>query len=320
MNDGFSMDMKTFMLFAGIPSSLKTKCSFIDELYYNKKEQTFLYRYISRITEPIISLIYRGDSMPRKKNISDNDIIQLYLDGASSEELSEYSGLTMRAVRNILHKYNIPMRKVGQPRKHQLNESFFKEWSNEMAWVLGLIVTDGCLNKDQYTITIAQKSTEILRKIANVMNSDFIINKNNTPSLLLNSKTMYKDLEKIGITPNKSLTTKIPNIPEQYLPHFIRGVIDGDGWIQDKGYVMNITTASIDFANGLYNIFAQWNLKTEIKPFKTKNNKPYYRVWIKGKTSVQAVAKIIYNDDCDLCIGYKKQRMTQWNEVNHHVD
>lgn len=68
--------------------------------------------------------------MPRKKVISNNDIIQLYLDGASSEVLSEFSGLTMRAVRNILHKYNIPIRSTGQPRKHRLNESFFKEWSN----------------------------------------------------------------------------------------------------------------------------------------------------------------------------------------------
>lgn len=152
--------------------------------------------------------------MPRKQNISDSDIIQLYLDGASSIVLSEYSGLTMRAVRNILHNHNISIRKIGQPRKHRLNESFFKQWSNEMAWVLGLIVTDGCLNKDHYTISIAQKDTEILRKVAKVMDSDFVVNKNETPSLLLNSKTMYKDLEIRGITPNKSLTTKIPDIPE----------------------------------------------------------------------------------------------------------
>ena len=43
--------------------------------------------------------------MPRKQNISDNDIIQLNLDGASSIVLSEYSGLTMGAVRNILVQY-----------------------------------------------------------------------------------------------------------------------------------------------------------------------------------------------------------------------
>ena len=202
--------------------------------------------------------------MPRKQNISDNDIIQLYLDGGSSIVLNEYSGLTMRAVRNILHKHSVPIRKIGQPRKHRLNESFFKQWSNEMAWVLGLIVTDGCLNKDYYTISIAQKDMEFLWKVAKVMDADFILNKNQTPSLLLNSKVMYKDLEEKGITPNKSLTTKIPDIPEKYVPHFMRGVIDGDGWIQDRGYVMNITTASIDFANGLYNIFNHWHLQTEI--------------------------------------------------------
>lgn len=253
--------------------------------------------------------------MPRKQNISDNDIIQLYLDGASSIVLSEYSGLTMGAVRNILHKHNVPIRKIGQPRKHRLNESFFKQWSNEMAWVFGLIVTDGCLNKDYYTISIAQKDTEFLRKVAKVMDADFVLNNNHTPSLLLNSKIMYKDLEEKGITPSKSLTTKIPDIPKKYVPHFMRGVIDGDGWVQDRGYVMNITTASTDFANGLYDIFNNWHLQTEITTYKTIKNKPYYRVWVKGKTSIQALAKIIYNDDCDLCLAYKKQRMTQWNEV-----
>ena len=221
--------------------------------------------------------------MPRKKNISDNDIIQLYLDGASSGVLSEYSGLTMRAIRNLLHKHNIPIRKIGQPRKHQLNESFFKEWSNEMAWVIGLIITDGCLSKDQYTISIAQKDTEILRKVAKLMDSDFVLTKNKTPSLLLNSKIMYKDLEKRGITHNKSLTTKIPDIPEKYLPHFIRGVIDGDGWVQDRGYVMNITTASIKFANGLYDIFNSWNLKTEIKTYENMNKKRIIEFGLKVK-------------------------------------
>lgn len=199
--------------------------------------------------------------MPRKQNISDSDIIQLYLDGASSIVLSEYSGLTMRAVRNILHNHNISIRKIGQPRKHRLNESFFKQWSNEMAWVLGLIVTDGCSNKDQYTISIAQKDTEILKKVAKVMDSDFVLNKNQTPSLLLNSKIMYKYLEKKGITHNKSFTIKIPHIPEKYVSYFIRGVIDGDGWVQDRRYVMIITTSSIDFANGLYGIFIHWHLK-----------------------------------------------------------
>ena len=70
--------------------------------------------------------------MTRKKNISDNEIIKLYLDGASSGVLSEYSGLTMRAIRNLLHKHNIPIRKIGQPRKHQLNESFLR--NGVMKW------------------------------------------------------------------------------------------------------------------------------------------------------------------------------------------
>jgi hypothetical protein len=33
------------------------------------------------------------------------------------------------------------------PRKHKVNGDFFKTWNHEMAWVLGLFVTDGNINK-----------------------------------------------------------------------------------------------------------------------------------------------------------------------------
>ncbi len=36
------------------------------------------------------------------------------------------------------------------------------------------------------------------------------------------------------------------------------------GWVQDRGYVMNVTTPSLNFAEGLLEIFELWNLKSEI--------------------------------------------------------
>ena len=33
----------------------------------------------------------------------------------------------------------------GQPEKIKLMRIIFKNWSHEMAWVLGLFVTDGCV-------------------------------------------------------------------------------------------------------------------------------------------------------------------------------
>jgi len=44
-------------------------------------------------------------------------------------------------------------------------------------------------------------------------------------------ENMVEDLRNFGIVPRKSLVVKFPEIPEDYLPDFIRGVFDGDGSI-----------------------------------------------------------------------------------------
>ena len=85
-----------------------------------------------------------------------------------------------------------------------------------------------------------------------------------TPTLIINSKEIKKDLEILGIIANKSLTVPFPNVPEEYLASFVRGVIDGDGWVQKTGYVMNVTSGSQDFAEGLLSVFQSWQLRSEI--------------------------------------------------------
>lgn len=131
-----------------------------------------------------------------------------------------------------------------------------------------------------------------------------------TPTLIINSKEIKKDLEKLGITHNKSLTVQFPEVPKKFLPSFIRGVIDGDGWVQQKGYVMNVTTGGIHFAEGLQSIYRSWELRLEITSTITKTGNTIYRVWVKGKYNLPKLAKIIY-DDSNHFISYKKAYMTQ---------
>ena len=57
------------------------------------------------------------------------------------------------------------------------------------------------------------------------------VQQKSTPTLIINSKEIKKDLEILGIISNKSLTVPFPNVPEEYLASFVRGVIDGDGWV-----------------------------------------------------------------------------------------
>ena len=264
--------------------------------------------------------------MPRKPHIKDKDIITMYTNGMSYQEMIELTGLSDRAIRNVIKKHNVTPRPIGQPRKHKINEAFFKVWSDEMAWVLGLFVTDGHMNKSTHSIYFSQKDERILKLIATYMAADYILmpfgKTKTTPTIVINSKEIKNDLEQIGITSNKSLTLKFPPVPEIYMPAFIRGVIDGDGTVDKKGYRMNITTASKSFAHSLYELFQSWDLKSDITSILTKNNTEIFRVWVKSKKSILKLAELIYKDCNDDCVISKRERLTQFynGKMNQVVD
>src|SRR5699024_11813630 len=87
----------------------------------------------------------------------------------------------------------------------------------------------------------AQNERYILERINDAMESDYRITrrsngKNDIHTLSIYRKRVVDDLKSLGVLEAKSRYIRMPNIPNEYLPHFIRGVIDGDGWVQDRGY------------------------------------------------------------------------------------
>ena len=256
-----------------------------------------------------------GVALARIRGMTDEKIIELYKNGLPYEELCPMIGLSDRAIRNIIKKHGIEKRSTGRPRIHQVNERFFQTWSAEMAWVLGLLLTDGHVSKTYQSIYLSQKDEELLRKVGILMGAEPVIAKpsgtRTIPMLIINSKIIKADLERLGMTTAKSYTVIFPEVPEAYLPAFIRGVIDGDGWVQNRGYVMNVTTASKPFAEGLHSVFKQWELRSEITTEITMRNKFIYRVWVKGKKDLPKLASIIYDGAADLLNAEKMKRMVQ---------
>ena len=122
-------------------------------------------------------------------------------------------------------------------RKYTLNESVFKSWSDDVAYLLGFILADGCLykykNKSCFTLNlhIHEKDLHILESFKKVFGTDKPIYKiNNCVVLVINSTEIAEDLKSFGIDERKSLTSTWPEyIPEEYLSHFVRGFFDGDG-------------------------------------------------------------------------------------------
>ena len=162
-------------------------------------------------------------------------------------------------------------------RKIRYNEKFFKEWSAEMAYVLGLIYTDGNLHirkaKSGYEIgilTFAQKDKELVEKFLKLMGCDAPIRfkerrelESTTAGELfyfnIGNNDIANDLIRLGVTTAKSLNMKFPKIPNKYFRHFVRGVFDGDGSVYlDKLTIrVKLLSGSCSFIQTLNKLMAE---------------------------------------------------------------
>ncbi|WP_186278746.1 LAGLIDADG family homing endonuclease [Lysinibacillus sp. BW-2-10] len=266
--------------------------------------------------------------MPRKSGVTDEMIIKLYKSGTPFKEMKSITGLTDRGIHYVLNKHKVkPIREKGsgQPRKHKVNEDFFKVWTHEMAWILGMFVTDGTVSSKTHSINFSQKDERILKLIAKYMNADYVLTPfgktKQTPSLIINSLEIKQDLEKMRITANKSLTLPFPPVPKEFMPSFIRGVIDGDGYVSRFGYTMNVTSGSELFANSLLQVFQNWGFNSYINKQLTPNGNNIYRVCINGKENLAVLSDIIYKyakvDDFHI---YKRVYMSQHSKNPYLVE
>ncbi|MEQ2525290.1 LAGLIDADG family homing endonuclease [Bacillaceae bacterium CLA-AA-H227] len=266
--------------------------------------------------------------MPRNVGITDDDIIRMYKSGMPYKEMEPIVGISARGIRDVMYKHGVQMNREkssGRPRKHKVNENYFKVWSHEMAWVLGMFITDGTVISNVHSIVFSQKDERILQIIVNYMDADYVLAPygptKQTPSLIINSKEIKQDLAKMGIGAKKSLIVPFPNVPEEFLPSFIRGVIDGDGWVSKDGYNLNITSGSLPFANGLLSVFLKWGIKSKISTFKGTKDNPIYRIWVTGKTDVLKLSEIIYKDaNADDYVVKKRVYMTQHSVQPYNSD
>ena len=141
--------------------------------------------------------------------------------------------------------------------KYAVNENFFKEWTPEMAYVLGYIYADGSLEDASYIrgkyIRISSVDQDSIVRIKKCLNSEHKISELEPYGmgrkirylLRIGSHRIYNDLIAYGLSPNKSLTVEFPVIPKKYLCHFVRGYFDGDGCVmfeRSKGKKQRLIT------------------------------------------------------------------------------
>lgn len=135
-------------------------------------------------------------------------------------------------------------------RRYIVNHEFFSKDTEESFYIAGFLAADGWKTRASggYTIglMLAEKDKDHLIKIKNLMNCNSPIhtrhqirkicnNKNESETwsnyFIINSEQMYRDLEKFGVVENKTYKLRISDwlANHDFVNHFMRGYIDGDG-------------------------------------------------------------------------------------------
>lgn len=194
----------------------------------------------------------------------------------------------------------------GDRKKYYLNKNFFKTWSSEMAWVLGLIATDGCMSKDNPTVSLSSQDLEIIDKVKNILEYSGPIRNYDCYILSIYDRTMYSDLLSLGIEPAKSFTLELPNIPEEFMGDFIRGVLDGDGCIsidnrenRNPRLFVRIVTASKNFFYDLFDYLVSIGLspRFELRSNRGGNRKDIYCLSFCGFNSISFLNYVYRNSN-----------------------
>ena len=192
-----------------------------------------------------------------------------------------------------------------------------------MAYLVGLITTDGNLSKDGRHMSIVSKDLEqvenvikilMLKNKIGVKNSSF---KNNGKYYYVQfgNVELYKFLNSVGLFPNKSKNLGALKIPEAYIRDFLRGHLDGDGYTYsywDKRWKNSFMFYTV-FASGSkkHIIWLRETILTLYKlDGKIKRNRSVYVLVFSKRASINLM-KIIYYRKKLICMKRKKFKISK---------
>jgi len=142
----------------------------------------------------------------------------------------------------------------------------FEMMTPDKAWLLGLLYTDGNIYGNR--VRLASNDRDMLEKAQVILapfggGSRIIANHVRGSSceiLQISSVELAEHVKKYGIYARKSLTISWPEFLDRvYWSHFLRGVLDGDGYIGLSGgkLLISYATGSVSFAESIATVIGE---------------------------------------------------------------
>ncbi len=194
-------------------------------------------------------------------------------------------------------------------------------WSENFAYAIGIIASDGCLSKDKRHFWLSSKDLEIIKKFKRSLSLKNRIGRYARGGekekryfyISFGDAYFYKFLNKIGLTSAKSKTIKAVRTPHKYFPDFLRGLFDGDGtfytfwdkrWPRSFSFKLSFASASIDFVIWLKEKLTEC---FGVRGYIHKGDGVYNLEYVKGDS--KKLFKVMYHDKNILCFSKKYHKI-----------
>ena len=167
----------------------------------------------------------------------ENEIVRLYKNGSGTYEIAKTLNLNYWTINKYLRLHGIELDGKTRPYKNKFNIHFFNEVNPNSVYWAGFILADGNIGHKKRLVQIALKKEDEghLKKFADLIDFTGPIYTDvstDARSIQVRGEWFVNDLKRLyNIGPRKSLSAEFPDVPEEYLHHFVRGYFDGDGSI-----------------------------------------------------------------------------------------
>ena len=193
-------------------------------------------------------------------------------------------------------------------RRYIPNVGRFMQWSPELAYFLGLFTADGNVQTETGQVSFVSTDLSNTQFVADFLAEGVPIRTSLTAAgrtayrMSLWSKNVADELARYGVTDRKSFTARIPVMPFDLSRHYLRGLIDGDGYVAPDGRI-EIGTASRGMASDLSGLLDRLEL-----PYRNVNSKrQFFRISLrKGPSAL--LAQMMYRDGGP-CLERKRERL-----------
>lgn len=252
----------------------------------------------------VMNILNRRNVQLRTKGgiyrLDENSIVSNYKSGQTCKQIAESLGVCLKTICNILERNGVDRSNIYH--NISLIDNYWENINTyDKAYFLGFLITDGNVFGNNVRLQLSNKDEYILKIFSEKTNNSNRIHKDKRgfSAFSIKRKSWVKDLSKYGVIPNKTSTVFLPEIDKDLMPHLLRGIFDGDGWITFKGHTIGLcgneilTTQVRDYLVDKLGVF---NVKV------IKNSDSLWSINWSSKKDIKLIGDYIYKDknDCYL--------------------